>query len=223
MHMHTTIMTIKAATDLLIVVIYVSLAVLAQRLLIPFIPGMEVVKMKVFSWSFEPLCDRCWLVTLLLNMEIPLDIVRSFMSGNLQAELAKAGFYPLWSMHWLLQPISCSGWSFTECFTGVSPISVPSSALGPWRYFKERTWLERFLRFANAGYAQAWICSHRQTGKAGPARSSEKQCLQTLVILACISPVVVLGHRRADPLLYCIILPAEEILGKVPEKYHRLL
>ena len=46
--------------------------------------------MKVFSWSFEPLCviGAGWLL-LLLNMEIPLDIVRSFMSGNLQAELAK--------------------------------------------------------------------------------------------------------------------------------------
>ena len=28
------------------------------------------------------------------------------------------------------------------------------------------------------------------------------------------SAALVSGHRRADPLLYCIILPAEEILGK---------
>lgn len=110
------------------VVAYVSMAVLVAALLIPFIPGMEVVKMKIFSWSLEPLCviGVGWLL-LFLNMEIPLDIVRSFMAGTLQAELAKAGFLPLWPMLWPLQLISCSGWSFTECFTGELLIYVPSS------------------------------------------------------------------------------------------------
>ena len=62
------------------------MAVLVAALLIPFIPGMEVVKMKIFSWSLEPLCviGVGWLL-LFLNMEIPLDIVRSFMAGTLQA------------------------------------------------------------------------------------------------------------------------------------------
>ena len=54
------------------VIMYVSLAVLVAALLIPFIPGMEVVKMKIFSWSLEPLCviGVGWLL-FFINMEIP--------------------------------------------------------------------------------------------------------------------------------------------------------
>ena len=89
---------------------------------------MEVVKMKIFSWSLEPLCviGVGWLL-LFLNMEIPLDIVRSFMAGTLQAELAKAGFLPFMANALAVAANFLFWVSFTECFTGELLIYVPSS------------------------------------------------------------------------------------------------
>lgn len=206
------------------VVIYVSLAVLAAALLIPFIPGMEVVKMKVFSWSFEPLCviGAGWLL-LLLNMEIPLDIVRSFMSGNLQAELAKAGFLPF-MVNALAVAANFLFWVviYGMFYWGITNFRSFFS-LGPWRYFKERTWLGRFLRFC-----KRWVCTgldlFSQTD--WESRSSKiigKAVIANFVILACISLLWFWGIGAL--VLYSIILffLLKKYWGKVQEKYHKLL
>lgn len=206
------------------VVIYVSLAVLAAALLIPFIPGMEVVKMKVFSWSFEPLCviGTGWLL-LLLNMEIPLDIVRSFMSGNLQAELAKAGFLPF-MVNALAVAANFLFWVviYGMFYWGITNFRSFFS-LGPWRYFKERTWLGRFLRFC-----KRWVCTgldlFSQTD--WESRSSKiigKAVIANFVILACISLLWFWGIGAL--VLYSIILffLLKKYWGKVQEKYHKLL
>lgn len=206
------------------VVIYVSLAVLAAALLIPFIPGMEVVKMKVFSWSFEPLCviGAGWLL-LLLNMEIPLDIVRSFMSGTLQAELAKAGFLPF-MVNALAVAANFLFWVviYGMFYWGITNFRSFFS-LGPWRYFKERTWLGRFLRFC-----KRWVCTgldlFSQTD--WESRSSKiigKAVIANFVILACISLLWFWGIGAL--VLYSIILffLLKKYWGKVQEKYHKLL
>lgn len=206
------------------VVIYVSLAVLAAALLIPFIPGMEVVKMKVFSWSFEPLCviGAGWLL-LLLNMEIPLDIVRSFMAGNLQAELAKAGFLPF-MVNALAVAANFLFWVviYGMFYWGITNFRSFFS-LGPWRYFKERTWFGRFLRFC-----KRWVCTgldlFSQTD--WESRSSKiigKAVIANFVILACISLLWFWGIGAL--VLYSIILffLLKKYWGKVQEKYHKLL
>lgn len=206
------------------VVIYVSLAVLAAALLIPFIPGMEVVKMKVFSWSFEPLCviGVGWLL-FLLDMEIPLDIVRSFMSGNLQAELAKAGFLPF-MVNALAVAANFLFWVviYGMFYWGITNFRSFFS-LGPWRYFKERTWLGRFLCFC-----KRWVCTgldlFSQTD--WESRSSKiigKAVIANFVILACISLLWFWGIGAL--VLYSIILffLLKKYWGKVQEKYHKLL
>lgn len=206
------------------VVIYVSLAVLAAALLIPFIPGMEVVKMKVFSWSFEPLCviGVGWLL-LLLNMEIPLDIVRSFMAGTLQAELAKAGFLPF-MVNALAVAANFLFWVviYGMFYWGITNFRSFFS-LGPWRYFKERTWLGRFLCFC-----KRWVCTgldlFSQTD--WESRSSKiigKAVIANFVILACISLLWFWGIGAL--VLYSIILffLLKKYWGKVQEKYHKLL
>ena len=206
------------------VVMYVSLAVLVAALLIPFIPGMEVVKMKVFSWSFEPLCviGVGWLL-LLLNMEIPLDIVRSFMAGTLQAELAKAGFLPF-MVNALAVAANFLFWVviYGMFYWGITNFRSFFS-LGPWRYFKERTWLGRFLRFC-----KRWVCTgldlFSQTD--WESRSSKiigKAVIANFVILACISLLWFWGIGAL--VLYSIILffLLKKYWGKVQEKYHKLL
>lgn len=206
------------------VVMYVSLAVLVAALLIPFIPGMEVVKMKVFSWSFEPLCviGVGWLL-FLLDMEIPLDIVRSFMSGNLQAELAKAGFLPF-MVNALAVAANFLFWVviYGMFYWGITNFRSFFS-LGPWRYFKERTWLGRFLRFC-----KRWVCTgldlFSQTD--WESRSSKiigKAVIANFVILACISLLWFWGIGAL--VLYSIILffLLKKYWGKVQEKYHKLL
>ena len=206
------------------VIMYVSLAVLVAALLIPFIPGMEVVKMKVFSWSFEPLCviGAGWLL-LLLNMEIPLDIVRSFMAGTLQAELAKAGFLPF-IVNALAVAANFLFWVviYGMFYWGITNFRSFFS-LGPWRYFKERTWLGRFLRFC-----KRWVCTgldlFSQTD--WESRSSKiigKAVIANFVILACISLLWFWGIGAL--VLYSIILffLLKKYWGKVQEKYHKLL
>lgn len=206
------------------VVIYVSLAVLVAALLIPFIPGMEVVKMKVFSWSFEPLCviGVGWLL-LLLDMEIPLDIVRSFMAGTLQAELAKAGFLPF-MVHALAVAVNFLFWVviYGMFYWGITNFRSFFS-LGPWRYFKERTWLGKFLCFC-----KRWVCTgldlFSQTD--WESRSSKiigKAVIANFVILACISLLWFWGIGAL--ILYSIVLffLLKKYWGKVQEKYHKLL
>lgn len=206
------------------VIMYVSLVVLVAALLIPFIPGMEVVKMKIFSWSLEPLCviGVGWLL-LFLNMEIPLDIVRSFMSGNLQAELAKAGFLPF-MVNALAVAANFLFWVviYGMFYWGITNFRSFFS-LGPWRYFKERTWLGRFLRFC-----KRWVCTgldlFSQTD--WESRSSKiigKAVIANFVILACISLLWFWGIGAL--VLYSIILffLLKKYWGKVQEKYHKLL
>lgn len=206
------------------VIMYVSLAVLVAALLIPFIPGMEVVKMKIFSWSFEPLCviGVGWLL-LFLNMEIPLDIVRSFMAGTLQAELAKAGFLPFMA-NALAVAANFLFWVviYGMFYWGVTNFRSFFS-LGPWRYFKERTWVGKFLCFC-----KHWVCTgldlFSQTD--WESRSSKiigKAVLANFVILACISLLWFWGIGAL--ILYSIALffLLKKYWGKVQEKYHRLL
>ena len=206
------------------VIMYVSLAVLAAALLIPFIPGMEVVKMKIFSWSLEPLCviGVGWLL-LFLNMEIPLDIVRSFMAGTLQAELVKAGFLPFMA-NALAVAANFLFWVviYGMFYWGVTNLRSFFS-LGPWRYFKERTWVGKFLCFC-----KHWVCTgldlFSQTD--WESRSSKiigKAVLANFVILACISLLWFWGIGAL--ILYSIALffLLKKYWGKVQEKYHRLL
>ena len=206
------------------VVAYVSMAVLVAALLIPFIPGMEVVKMKIFSWSLEPLCviGVGWLL-LFLNMEIPLDIVRSFMAGTLQAELAKAGFLPFMA-NALAVAANFLFWVviYGMFYWGVTNLRSFFS-LGPWRYFKERTWVGKFLCFC-----KHWVCTgldlFSQTD--WESRSSKiigKAVLAIFVILACISLLWFWGIGAL--ILYSIALffLLKKYWGKVQEKYHRLL
>ena len=206
------------------VVAYVSMAVLVAALLIPFIPGMEVVKMKIFSWSLEPLCviGVGWLL-LFLNMEIPLDIVRSFMAGTLQAELAKAGFLPFMANALAV----AANFLFWVVIYGMFYWGVTSFrsffSLGPWCYFKERTWLGKFLRFC-----KHWVCTgldlFSQTD--WESRSSKiigKAVLANFVILACISLLWFWGIGAL--VLYSLVLffLLKKYWGKVQEKYHKLL
>ena len=206
------------------VVAYVSMAVLVAALLIPFIPGMEVVKMKIFSWSLEPLCviGVGWLL-LFLNMEIPLGIVRSFMAGTLQAELAKAGFLPFMA-NALAVAANFLFWVviYGMFYWGVTNLRSFFS-LGPWRYFKERTWVGKFLCFC-----KHWVCTgldlFSQTD--WESRSSKiigKAVLANFVILACISLLWFWGIGAL--ILYSIALffLLKKYWGKVQEKYHRLL
>ena len=206
------------------VIMCVSLAVLVAALLIPFIPGMEVVKMKIFSWSLEPLCviGVGWLL-LFLNMEIPLDIVRSFMAGTLQAELAKAGFLPFMA-NALAVAANFLFWVviYGMFYWGVTNFRSFFS-LGPWRYFKERTWVGKFLCFC-----KHWVCTgldlFSQTD--WESRSSKiigKAVLANFVILACISLLWFWGIGAL--ILYSIALffLLKKYWGKVQEKYHRLL
>ena len=200
------------------------MAVLVAALLIPFIPGMEVVKMKIFSWSLEPLCviGVGWLL-LFLNMEIPLDIVRSFMAGTLQAELAKAGFLPFMA-NALAVAANFLFWVviYGMFYWGVTNFRSFFS-LGPWRYFKERTWAGKFLCFC-----KHWVCTgldlFSQTD--WESRSSKiigKAVLANFVILACISLLWFWGIGAL--ILYSIALffLLKKYWGKVQEKYHRLL
>ena len=206
------------------VIMYVSLAVLVAALLIPFIPGMEVVKMKIFSWSLEPLCviGVGWLL-LFLNMEIPLDIVRSFMARTLQAELVKAGFLPFMA-NALAVAANFLFWVviYGMFYWGVTNLRSFFS-LGPWRYFKERTWVGKFLCFC-----KHWVCTgldlFSQTD--WESRSSKiigKAVLANFVILACISLLWFWGIGAL--ILYSIALffLLKKYWGKVQEKYHRLL
>ena len=206
------------------VIMYVSLAVLVAALLIPFIPGMEVVKMKIFSWSLEPLCviGVGWLL-FFLNMEIPLDIVRSFMAGTLQAELAKAGFLPFMA-NALAVAANFLFWVviYGMFYWGVTNFRSFFS-LGPWRYFKERTWVGKFLCFC-----KHWVCTgldlFSQTD--WESRSSKiigKAVIANFVILACISLLWFWGIGAL--ILYSIALffLLKKYWGKVQEKYHRLL
>ena len=198
------------------VVAYVSMAVLVAALLIPFIPGMEVVKMKIFSWSLEPLCviGVGWLL-LFLNMEIPLDIVRSFMAG--------AGFLPFMA-NALAVAANFLFWVviYGMFYWGVTNLRSFFS-LGPWRYFKERTWVGKFLCFC-----KHWVCTgldlFSQTD--WESRSSKiigKAVLANFVILACISLLWFWGIGAL--ILYSIALffLLKKYWGKVQEKYHRLL
>ena len=206
------------------VIMYVSLAVLVAALLIPFIPVMDVVKMKIFSWSLEPLCviGVGWLL-LFLNMEIPLDIVRSFMAGTLQAELVKAGFLPFMA-NALAVAANFLFWVviYGMFYWGVTNLRSFFS-LGPWRYFKERTWVGKFLCFC-----KHWVCTgldlFSQTD--WESRSSKiigKAVLANFVILACISLLWFWGIGAL--ILYSIALffLLKKYWGKVQEKYHRLL
>ena len=179
--------------------------------------------MKIFSWSLEPLCviGVGWLL-LFLNMEIPLDIVRSFMAGTLQAELAKAGFLPVMANALAV----AANFLFWVVIYGMFYWGVTSFrsffSLGPWRYFKERTWLGKFLMLLQTlGMHRPGPVLPDRLGKQ--VQQDHRKGSACKLCDPCVHlPAVVLGHRRAESFtLLRTILSAEEILGqgagKIPQ------
>ena len=116
-------------------------------LVLPGIRSLQIGRSALCRLSFEPLSMLGCLWFAAVISSIPADLIRATMDGRITDEWMKAGFAKgaadmltllLNLLFWIvIYGVLC--WGIT-CIRAVF-------TLGLWRYFKERTWLGRFLRW----------------------------------------------------------------------------
>ena len=133
--------------------ILVILMVLALAL--PAVRSFRLGKSALCRLSFEPLSliGVGWMAVI-GEGGMPASLIAATLDGTLKEEILRAEFLP-WTADLAVLAINLLFWAvaYGLFFWGIMCYRAIFS-MGPWRYFKERTWLGRFLRFI-----KRWCCN----------------------------------------------------------------
>ena len=154
---------------------------------------------------------------------IPMTLIASTMDGSLKSELLRAEFLP-WSADVMVVVINLAFWmaAYGMFYWGITCYRAIFS-LGPWRYFKERTWLGRFLRFIKRWVLNALNVFNETDWERRSTRIIGKAILANFVILTIISCLWFWGIGAL--VIYSLVLffLLQKYWGQMQEKYNRLL
>ena len=162
------------------------LTVLALAL--PAVKRFEIGKSALCRLSFEPLsCIGVAWLGIIGEGTIPMALIASTMDGSLKSELMRAEFLP-WSADVMAVVINLAFWmvSYGMFYWGITCYRAIFS-LGPWRYFKERTWLGRFLRFIKRWTLNALNVFNETDWERRSTKIIGKAIIANFVILTIIS------------------------------------
>ena len=198
------------------------LAVLALAL--PAVKRFEIGKSGLCRLSFEPLsCIGVAWMGVMGNGTIPMALIASTMDGSLKSELLRADFLP-WSADVMAVVINLAFWmvSYGMFYWGITCYRAIFS-LGPWRYFKERTWLGRFLRFIKRWAFNALNVFNETDWERRSTRIIGKAIIANFVILTIISCLWFWGIGAL--VIYSLVLffLLQKYWGQMQQKYNTLL
>lgn len=192
-------------------------------LVLPGIRSLQIGRSALCRLSFEPLSmlGYLWFATVISS--IPADLIRATMDGRITDEWMKAGFAKgaadmltllLNLLFWMvIYGVLC--WGIT-CIRAVF-------TLGLWRYFKERTWLGRFLR-----WCKQWVCKgldlfSNTDWESRSTRIIGKAVIANFIILALISCLWFWGIGALVIYSLVLFILLKKYWGQMQERYQLLL
>ncbi|MGN0373216.1 MAG: sensor histidine kinase [Enterocloster sp.] len=205
-------------------VLTMSVLVAVLALALPAVKSFEIGRSRLCRLAFEPLSciGFLWLV-LMAEGSIPVKLIMFTMNGSLEAEITKTGISGGLLIVFVLAVnllfwAACYGafyWGIT-CYRAIF-------SLGPWRYFKERTWIGRFLR-----WIKRWVCRglnvfQETDWESHSTKIIGKAVIANFLILTLISCLWFWGIGAL--IIYSAVLfyLLKKYWGQMQEKYRLLL
>ena len=202
--------------------ILVILMVLALAL--PAVRSFRLGKSALCRLSFEPLSliGVGWMAVI-GEGGMPASLIAATLDGTLKEEILRAEFLP-WTADLAVIVISLLFWAvaYGLFFWGIMCYRAIFS-MGPWRYFKERTWLGRFLRFIKRWCCNALNVFNETDWDSRSTRILGKAVIGNFVILTLISCLWFWGIGAL--IIYSCVLfyLLNKYWGQMQKKYRILL
>lgn len=206
------------------VVVLMSAVLLVTALCLPLIRSFEIGRSALCRLAFEPLsCIGIGWLCLMAEGSIPASLVAYTIDGSLKEELLEAGFLG-WSSTALTLAANLIFWcavygSFywgITCYRGIF-------SLGPWRYFKERTWAGRFLRFIKGQICRGLNVFQETDWESRSSKIIGKAVIANFLILALISCLWFWGIGALVIYSFVLFFMLRKYWGQMQEKYQTLL
>lgn len=193
-------------------------------LALPAVKRLEIGRSALCRLNLEPLCILGGLWFLMMGEgRIPGSMIAATMNGTLEQELMRAEFLP-WSAKVIALGLNLLFWIavYGIFYWGVTCFSAVFS-LGPWRYFKERTWTGRWLRAVRRWVCRAINVFNQTDWENNSTRIIGRAVVGNFVILSLISCLWFWGIGAL--IIYSIILffMLRKYWGQMQKKYRLLL
>ncbi len=205
------------------VVCTAAAVIILAALALPSIRSLEIGRSVLCRLSFEPLSliGMLWFGTLISS--IPVELIHATMEGYLSREWLQAGFTE-GAAHMITLLVNVLFWiiMYGVLYWGITCIRAVFT-LGLWRYFKERTWLGRFLRFVKRWTVKGLDLFSNTDWEGKSTRMIGKAVIANFIILALISCLWFWGIGAL--ILYSLVLffLLKKYWGKMETKYRLLL
>ena len=202
--------------------ILVILMVLALAL--PAVRSFRLGKSALCRLSFEPLSliGVGWMAVI-GEGGMPASLIAATLDGTLKEEILRAEFLP-WTADLAVLAINLLFWAvaYGLFFWGIMCYRAIFS-MGPWRYFKERTWLGRFLRFIKRWCCNALNVFNETDWDSRSTRILGKAVIGNFIILTLISCLWFWGIGAL--IIYSCVLfyLLNKYWGQMQKKYRILL
>lgn len=201
--------------------VVVLLAILALAL--PAVKQFEIGRSALCRLSFEPLsCIGVVWLAVMGDGSLPMHLIASTMDGRLKSELMRAEFLP-WSADMMIVVINMAFWitAYGMFYWGITCYRSIFS-MGPWSYFKERTWLGRFLRFIKRWTLAALNVFEETDWESRSTRVIGKVIIANFIILTIISCLWFWGIGAL--IIYSLVLffLMNKYWGQMQMKYNAL-
>lgn len=186
-----------------------------------FDSGVQQLTLRDYRFSNGYFAIGASVLGLLAVLALALPAVKRF-------EIGKSGLCRL-----SFEPLSCIGVAWMGVMgNGTIPMALIAStmdgnraifSLGPWRYFKERTWLGRFLRFIKRWAFNALNVFNETDWERRSTRIIGKAIIANFVILTIISCLWFWGIGAL--VIYSLVLffLLQKYWGQMQQKYNTLL
>ena len=206
-------------------VVFVMLAVLAAAaILIPFIKSFAIGSSALCRMPFEPLCVIGFLwFAMLAEGSVLAVVTASFVDGRLAQEFMEAGFGRV-AAGILSIAVNIGFWAlfYGVFYWGITCIRAVGS-LGPWRYFKERTWVGQFCRFVKRQLSRALDLFQETDWQSHSTRLIGKAVVINFLILSLISCLWFWGIGALIIYSFVLFFMIKKYWSRMEGKYQILL
>ncbi|MCD8168063.1 MAG: sensor histidine kinase [Clostridiales bacterium] len=193
-------------------------------LALPAVRSFRLGKSALCRLSFEPLSliGVGWM-SIMGEGGIPSSLIAATLDGTLKQEILRAGFLS-WSADIAVLVINLLFWAVVYglfcwgimCYRAIF-------RMGPWRYFKERTWLGRFLRFIKRWCCNALNVFNETDWESRSTRILGKAVIGNFIILTLISCLWFWGIGALVIYSCVLFFMLNKYWGQMQKKYRILL
>lgn len=193
-------------------------------LALPAVRSFRLGKSALCRLSFEPLSliGVGW-ISIMGEGGIPSSLIAATLDGTLKQEILRAGFLS-WSADIAVLVINLLFWAVVYglfCWGIMCYRAIFS--MGPWRYFKERTWLGRFLRFIKRWCCNALNVFNETDWESRSTRILGKAVIGNFIILTLISCLWFWGIGALIIYSCVLFFMLNKYWGRMQKKYRILL